>query len=177
MKRISAILAVIFVLAAVFAIPASAKSYQTYTYSLDGYALHSPDAYVPESSIDSAFMGLGGGTSSIDQPLKEPADLEVDSDGNLYIADKADGVASRIIILDNHYKVKHIISEFINDQGNPDKLVGPQGVFITDDTIFVCDTDNNRIVTFNRFNYEFKSIIKQPESELFEDNAVYQPVE
>ena len=176
MKRISAILAVIFVLAAVFAIPASAKSYQTYTYSLDGYALHSPDAYVPESSIDSAFMGLGGGTSSIDQPLKEPADLEVDSDGNLYIADKADGVASRIIILDNHYKVKHIISEFINDQGNPDKLVGPQGVFITDDTIFVCDTDNNRIVTFNRFNYEFKSIIKQPESELFEDNAVYQPV-
>lgn len=33
MKRISAILAVIFVLAAVFAIPVSAKSYQTYTYS------------------------------------------------------------------------------------------------------------------------------------------------
>ncbi len=178
MKKICSIVALVFVLVILFSVPVSAKSYQTYTYSLSGYALYSPDAYVPENNgtKDSAYMGLKGGEDDIDQPIKEPGDIEVDDQGNVYIADSGDGMASRIIILDPYYKLKAIISEFINDQGNPDQLAGPQGVFITDDTIFVCDTDKNRIVTFNRFTYEFKDIIKEPESELFEENSVYKPV-
>ncbi len=178
MKKICSILALVFVLVILFSVPVSAKPYQTYTYSLSGYALYSPDAYVPQDNgtIDSAYIGLKGGDKDLDQPIKEPGDIEVDDQGNVYIADSGDGMASRIIILDPYYRLKAIISEFINDQGNPDQLSGPQGVFITEDTIFVCDTDKNRIVTFNRFTYEFKDIIKEPESELFEESSVYKPV-
>ena len=176
MKKISAIIALVFVFVLLFSVPASAKAYQTYTYSLEGFALYSPDAYVPETTVDSVKIGLNGTTAELTQPIKEPCDLEVDSDGNVYIADAGEGIASRIIIMDRYYNVKHIIRNFTNDQGNPDSLAGPQGVFITDDTIFVCDTNKNRIVTFDRYTYEFIDIIKQPESELFEENSVYKPV-
>ena len=176
MKKISAIIALVFVLIFLFTIPAGAKSYQTYTYSLSGYALYSPDAYVAERMVDSTFIGLNGTTSELTQPIKEPGDLEVDDQGNVYIADAGDGLASRIIILDRYYKLKKVIHAFTNDQGNPDELANPQGVFITPTTIYVCDTNKNRIVTFDRYTYEFIDIIKAPESELFGDSKVYKPV-
>ena len=48
MKRITAILCVIFTLVMALALPVGASApYQTYTYSIDGNALHSPDAYTP----------------------------------------------------------------------------------------------------------------------------------
>ncbi len=170
-------MALIFVLIILFSVPVSAKSYQTYTYSLSGYALYSPDAYVPENNgtKDSASIGLNGAETDLDQPIKQPSDIEVDDQGNVYIADSGSGMASRIIILDPYYKLKTILRSFTNDQGNPDQLNCPQGVFITEDTIFVCDTNNNRIVTFNRFTYEFKDIIKAPESELF-GSSTYRPI-
>ncbi len=181
MKKITSIIAIVFVLCFLFAIPASAKSYQTYTYALDGYALHSPDAYVPENIVvDSDYIGLEGVNPDGDKDeryaaISEPCDLEVDDEGNVYIADAGDGKASRIVVLDRYYRLKFIIHDFINDQGNPDELAKPQGVFITEDTIFVCDTDKSRIVTFDR-DGNFESIIKQPESELFEEGSIYKPV-
>lgn len=177
-KRISAVLAVIFIIIILCSLPVGAKSYQTYTYALKGYPLNSPDAYVPEIEITSDYIGLTGG-SDILKALKEPSDIEVDENGWVYIADSAadtkDAKYSRIVVLDNNFKLKHIIKDFDNDQGNPDTLCGPKGVFITDDTIYVCDTDKNRIVTFDR-QFNFIDIIKAPEDELFENDSVYKPV-
>ena len=175
-KRIISIVALVFVFIMLLSVPVSAKSYQTYTYSLNGFALYSPDAYVPEgnTSIDSAYMGLDDSTS-LKKALKNPKDIEVDNKGNVYIADAGDGEYGRIIVLDRYYKLKFIIRDFVNDQGKKDTLSRPQGVYITDDTIFVCDTGNSRIVTFDRKG-NFKSVIKEPESELFESESTYSPI-
>ena len=175
-KRIISIVALVFVFIMLLSVPVSAKSYQTYTYSLNGFALYSPDAYVPEgnTSIDSAYMGLDDSTS-LKKALKNPKDIEVDNKGNVYIADAGDGEYGRIIVLDRYYKLKFIIRDFVNDQGKQDTLSRPQGVYITDDTIFVCDTGNSRIVTFDRKG-NFKSVIKEPESELFESESTYSPI-
>ena len=54
-KRIISIASLIFVFIMLFSVPASAKSYQTYTYALDGFALYSPDAYVPEGNTSRSF--------------------------------------------------------------------------------------------------------------------------
>jgi len=182
MKKISSIIAIFFVLCFLFMIPASAKAYQTYTYSIDGFALNSPDAYVPQDPvIDSAYIGLTGknpktgATDARYSAISSPTDLEVDENGNVYIVDSADKQAGRVIVLDKYYKLKFVIHDFINDQGNPDELEKPQGVFITEDTIFVCDTNKSRIVTFN-LDGTFQSIIPKPESELFEEGAIYTPV-
>ncbi len=173
-KKICAVTAVIFVIIVLFSVPVSAKSYQTYTYALGGYPLNSPDAYVPERSITSDDIGLTGSTK-LTSALKDPCDIEVDDRGWIYIADAGDGDYSRIIVLDNNYQLQHIIKDFDNDQGNPDSLSGPEGVFISETTVYVCDTDKNRIVTFDR-DFNFIDIIKEPESELFETDSVYAPI-
>ncbi len=160
----------------IMALPVGAGApYQTYTYSINGTALYSPDAYIPAKSVDSAYMGLS-------TPISNPSDLEVDDELNVYIADTDN---NRIVVLDRYYKQKFIISSFVNEQGVPDSLAAPEGVFITSDKmvagefepgrIFVCDTNNNRIVTFDRQG-NFLEIIPAPESELFDDNNVYKPV-
>lgn len=160
----------------IFALPAgAAKTYQTYTYSIDGYALHSPDAYTPERTYNWADMGL-------ETELDAPHDIVVDENDNVYLADMNN---SRIVVLNRYFKVQFEISEFINDQGIADKLNKPQGVFVTADKvtptgveegiIYICDTDQNRIVTFDKEG-NFIKVIPQPKSSLFDDNAVYKPI-
>ena len=166
MKKLISIFCLVFVLATVLALPVgAAKTYQTYTYSIEGYALHSPDAYTPVKNVNWKDMGL-------EKELDTPHDIVVDEKNNVYIADTNN---NRIVVLDRYFKVMFEISEFINDQGIDDKLNKPQGVFVTADTIWVCDTDQNRIVTFDREG-NFIRIIPQPKSSLFDENAVYKPV-
>ncbi len=196
MKKITSVICVIFAFIMVLALPVGASApYQTYTYSINGTALYSPDAYTPAKSIDSAYMGLGdeailkkyyptlkGDALNAKKTISNPSDIEVDDEMNIYIADSDN---NRIVVLDRYYKVKFIIENFINDQGVPDTLSAPQGVFITSDKlvgtervegrIFVCDTNANRIVTFDR-DGNFLAVIPQPESELFDEGAVYKPV-
>ena len=54
MKKLTTILCVLFAIVMVLAIPASASApYQTYTYSIAGKALYSPDAYIHAKTVDS----------------------------------------------------------------------------------------------------------------------------
>ena len=166
MKKLISVFCLLFVLITVVVLPAgAAKTYQTYTYSIDGYALHSPDAYTPIKNVSSPDMGLK-------VALDNPRDIVVDEKDNVYIADTGN---SRIVVLDSYFKFKFEIMEFINDQGINDKLNEPQGVFVTKDIIYVCDTNQNRIVTFDKEG-NFIRIIPQPKSSLFDENAVYKPV-
>ena len=170
MKNLSKVICAVFVILMIASsaiLPASAGSaYQTYTYSISGYALHSPDAYTADTTvIDSAYMGL-------DVPLSKPGDLITDNDGNVYIADAGN---NRIICLDRYYKLKFTIKNFINEQGVDDGLTAPEGLYVTDDRIWVCDSGASRIVVFDRLG-NFIKIIEAPTSNLFGDNALYKPV-
>ena len=198
MKKFSAILCVLFVIIMVFALPVSAAApYQTYTYSISGTALNSPGAYDPDTTVDAKYIGL------LDEkvmsalypdlsreelakkmvPFEDASDIETDEFGNVYIADTKN---NRILALDRNYKLKFIIDSFYNDLGGGmDSLSGPKGVFITKDKIvegkkvegkiYVCDTENSRIVTFDR-NGNYLSVIGAPESEIIESGEVYKPV-
>ena len=194
MKKITSIICVMFALLMIMALPASAATpYQTYTYSVHGTALLSPDAYTPVKTVDSAYMGLTDKAKELypdlnaedltkKMTISTPSDLETDDEHNVYIADTDN---NRIVVLDRYYKLKFIIENFINEQGVPDSLTAPQGVFITKDKIvngetvegriFVCDTNANRIVTFDR-DGNFLAVIPEPESELFDENSVYRPI-
>ncbi len=170
MKKFAKILCALFVIVMVISsavISANAGSaYQTYTYAIGGYALHSPDAYVADPTIiDSQYMGL-------DVALNKPGDLITDDKGNVYIADAGN---NRIVCLDRYYKLKFTIKSFINEQGVDDSLSAPEGLFVTEDRIWVCDTGSARIVVFDREG-EFIKVIEAPTSNLFGDNALYKPV-
>ena len=144
----------------------ASSAYQTYTYSIAGYALYSPDAYTADANIIT-YKQMGLSTD-----LNNPSDMVTDDKGNVYIADSGN---NRIVCLDRYYKQKFIINGFVNDKGVKDSLLTPQGVFITKNNIWVCDTGKGRIVVFDR-NGEFVKIIEAPTSNLFGDNSLYKPV-
>ncbi len=156
-------------------ITASAGSaYQTYVYDVYGDPLYSPDAYTALLTVDSTYMGLDE-----EMPLANPGDMLTDDSGNVYIADTDN---NRIVVLDRYYKLKFTISTFSNDQGVPDSLAAPEGLFVSEPNekyaerlIWVCDTGSNRIVVFHE-DGEFFRIIEEPESSLFEQDSVYKPV-
>ena len=170
MNKIAKILCTVFaviMVASCMTVGMSASSaYQTYTYSIDGFALYSPDAYTADSKIiDSQHMGL-------ETPLNNPNDLITDKEGNVYLADTGN---NRIVCLDRYFKLKFEISTFVNAQGVSDNLTAPEGLYITKDRIWVCDTGAARIVVFDREG-NFIKIIEAPESNLFGDSALYKPV-
>ena len=169
MKKSIRILCAVFafvMIASCLAIGVGASSaYQTYTYSIGGFALYSPDAYVADKVVDSTSMGL-------EVPILDPNDITTDDAGNVYIADTGN---NRIVCLDRYYKVKFIMNSFVNSFGVNDKLNAPEGLYVTEDYIWVCDTGNARIVVFDR-NGNFVRLIKAPESNLFGDSKLYSPV-
>ncbi len=170
MKNLARILCVLFVMVMIASClmvgTGASSAYQTYTYAIGGYALHSPDAYTADNNIiDSEYMGL-------DVAINNPNDLVTDKEQNVYIADTGN---NRIVCLDRYYKVRFTISTFVNAQGVSDNLTAPEGVYITDDRIWVCDTGASRIVVFDREG-NFLKIIEAPESNLFGDSALYKPV-
>jgi len=143
MKRIlSFILAVVTVAGMLVTGSTALTPYITYTYSIDGDILKSPDAYVPDAVIDSDVMGLSK------HPLEDVRDVDVDDRGNVYIVDMRETEKDRIVVLDRYYKYKTEISVFNNEHGVPDTFNNPGGVFVTDDFLYVCDSSNSRIVIF-----------------------------
>ncbi len=169
MKRITSVLLIVLTLvmvASAMTVGASASSaYQTYTYSIGGEALYSPDAYSAIKSVDYTQMGM-------ELNFNNPGDMVTGKDEKVYIADTGN---NRIVVLDRYYRYLFEISAFVNTQGNNDSLAAPQGVFVDDESIWVCDTDKNRIVRFT-LDGEFVTILDAPESQLFENDDVYKPI-
>ena len=160
------ILSLVMIVSAMTVGVAASSAYQTYTYSIGGTALYSPDAYSADEALVYTDMNLP-------MDFKNPKDMITDKDGNIYIADTDN---NQIAVLNRYFEFQYYITSFYNDAGNNDKLVAPQGVFVTDESIWVCDTGNSRLVEFDKKTREFKQIIDPPESQLLSDNAAYKPI-
>ena len=166
-KILSVACVLLALLTLALSVPVGASSaYQTYTYSIQGDPLYSPDAYRAYKSYGAAEMGLD------ELGLNNPADLVTDDEDNVYIADAGH---DRIIKVDRYLKNPVYISTFVNEQGIDDALSNPQGLFVTADHIWVCDTGKARIVVFDREG-NFERVIEEPESSLFEEDSKYRPV-
>lgn len=170
MKKLTSILLVVLSLlmigSAMIVGSSASSAYQTYTYSINGDALYSPDAYNASSSLDYLSMGLSVNFNT-------PKDLITDHEGRVYIADSKN---NRIVILESNYRLYKELSTFKSDErgGNMDSLANPSGVFVTEDEIWVCDTDKSRLVVFDREG-NYKRIIDAPNSQLISSKE-YVPI-
>lgn len=184
------VVALLFVMVGSLTVGA-AVPYTTYTYSRGGSMLQCPAAYVPVTTIDgrslqyslsaegdagsnakllyaSKFTATDG--SAIE--LSSPADIFVDDLKHVYISDTGN---NRIVVTDEDYNVRLVISEFMNNFGVPDGLAEPNGLFVTESEIYVADKGNSRIVIFDKLG-NFVDIVPEPASEVMPDNHVYTPV-
>lgn len=141
-KSASLVLAVI--LSLMFTVTAFAAPYQNYTITESG-VYPDPQAYTPDQIINSVVIGL---ENLEGKALKNPQDLtQFDGKGYILISDTGN---NRIVILDTDMRtVKQIISSFDN-KGVEDTFNSPNGLFVHEqtDSLFVCDTENKRIVRF-----------------------------
>ncbi len=141
-KSASLVLAVI--LSLMFTVSAFAAPYQNYTITESG-VYPDPQAYTPDQVINSITIGLDNLEG---KALSSPQDLtQFDGKGYILVSDTGN---NRIVILDTDMRtVKQIITTFDNN-GKEDTFNSPNGLFIHEATesLFVCDTENKRIVRF-----------------------------
>ncbi len=125
------------------AFPAFASGvYDTYTYDYWGDPSRSPDGYEVERVVNGEEITSGR--------LNNPQDLYIDDTGSIYIADTDNG---RVVICDNEFHLKKIITEVVVD-GVKTALLKPNGLFVTKDQkllivdkelkmVFRCDMEGN----------------------------------
>ena len=144
-------------------------TFTTYTFDSVGNAVNSPEAYKFINEYDGKAMGLDS--------LKNPSDLFVDKQKQIYITDKGN---NRIIILNSDFTLKTVIKEFtaantVGSETVTDTFNAPSSVYVTNaGHLYVADTDNNRIVEFDE-NSSFVRQIGCPDSKILGDNYVFSP--
>lgn len=141
--------------------------YKTYFYDYDGEYLVSPDAYVPDKVLNAKAMGIEGAG------LNQPLDLFVDNNNSVYIADTG---SNRIIILDEQYRIKREITEFVHEDGvTKDQFNTPSGIFVSEEgLIYVADSKNARIVVLHQ-DGSVEKILEAPDSDVFPAGFIYEP--
>ncbi|MBR3684580.1 MAG: NHL repeat-containing protein [Lachnospiraceae bacterium] len=139
--------------------------YDTYNYNYREDIVMTPAPYVPDGSV----TGLSLGTTN----FKEPQDLCVAENGEIYIADTGN---NRIVIMDADMKnVVRIIDSFERD-GVTDTFSAPYGVCVSENNeLYVADSRNKRVVVLTPEG-EFIKIVDNPQSEILDDNFEFVPL-
>lgn len=169
MKILKRLTVVIAVLAILFSMPITAFAnnnipYSTYAYNYDGEPVESPHAYTPSVVFKGSDINISDFSS--------PADMCLDNQNNIYIADTEN---ARVVAISSDFSNARIISNF-NFNGKDYSFVRPTGLYITDDgELFVADSTGINIYVFSK-ELECIRIIEQPKSNLLPDDFSYIPV-
>lgn len=146
---------------------ASAESqipYDGYTYWTNGNkkSVYSKAAFEPFGKISSEELKIS--------PFNKLTDFCV-SDGKIYILD---GNGSRITILDSNYT---FIKEFyeLKYNGEALKFTGANGIFVKNGKMYVCDTENERLLVADEKGL-VNSVIKRPDSPIIPSDFRYRPI-
>lgn len=136
----------------------------SYNYSYWGDTVAAPLAYEASNLYKGSDFGVG--------PLKDPTDLHVTADKQIYVLDSGN---NRVIMLDADFKLVRVIDTF-DRRGKAETFNNPQGLFVTNDKhLYVADTGNNRVVQLDESD-KLVQIIQSPKSELLADNFQFQPI-
>ena len=139
-------------------------AYDSYTYQLKGDKVEpvsSPTPFIIEKIIDNSYSDLG---------LISPEDI-FERDGKYYIVDSG---KNELIVVDSKFGLIKKINQFeLNEK--VEKFSKPQGVYVKPNgDIFLADTDNQRIVIFDK-NYTFLKIIGAPKSDVLKADFKFYP--
>ncbi|MHB1453068.1 MAG: hypothetical protein ACYCYM_03790 [Saccharofermentanales bacterium] len=162
MKKTALFLIIIFFLSngtSTFA----AQPYEGYTYNSWGVSVPSPNSYEAEFIIDGSTIGTA--------PLLNPTDM-LYRNSRLYILDSGN---SRILILDDKYKLIKEISAFRTADGAEVILQNPQSLYVDEqDHLIVADTDSGRVLIADMDGNILRTLGK-PESDIFPDSLEFKP--
>ena len=176
MKKIKKILAVALCVISVFSLGVigasadTAMDYSNSTYSDYTYwgtndakkAVPMKPVYSPLMQIDIAQLGFEFDSVTLEQVC-------YDTEGNMHMLESSTG---SIIVFDQDYKVKKIIKEVHQGEETFD-LVGAKGLFIDRNGMYICDTDNARVLYC--VGEEVKDIITEPKASIIPSDFKFKP--
>lgn len=142
--------------------------FESYTYWEDisqneRKAVYSRPMYEAALVIDSVSLGIS--------QLTQVNDVCTGGD-KIYILDNT----SRIVILDNGYKLIGEITEVKSSDGTSIDFSGAQSLYVhSDGSIFICDTDHAQVLRISGEGV-LQDIYTLPESSLIPDDFVYKPL-
>lgn len=144
--------------------------YETYTYwyNFSGNTrkpVYSKPMYEVKSVLTSADLGC--------TDASEIADVHTGKNGLTYVLD---GGASRVLILDEDYKVSKIIPVVVDEGDNYYYFNKAKGIFVDDDNyIYIADTNNRRVIKCDG-DGRLVRMYTLPDSHLIPAGFNYQPV-
>lgn len=154
MKRFTAFLLAALLLACTLTAQA-ATPYRTFTLGVDGDLVETQTAYEPVRAM----------TRFGEETLKNPADLRMGPDGNLYIADTGN---KRILVVTKE-------GEFVKEIGSKKTLKSPNGVFVANNLdVYVADENGRTVVVYNQDGEVIREI-ERPTHPLFGEGSPYKP--
>ena len=176
MKKFISVFSVIFALIMALALPASAATpYQTYTYSIDGVALHSPDAYTPSKQIDAREMGMYddtmlsqyypelielGKTKSTAQAKLDEKIAAVKALESAGLTTGAEYTNAQAAVTSAEGTLTSATTAYTNKVNELAKIENPSDIEVDDEqNIYIADPTKNRIIVLDRY-YNVKFILK-----------------
>ena len=139
-------------------------TYESYTYSAEDEPLLVPAPYTDTRVVTSTDLQLNA--------FSELSDIVYDGNKQLYISDTGN---NRIIITDAAFSKATVLQSFDND-GISDSFNRPIGICINDTTLYVADSENARILAFDRKTLLLKKELLQPEITVLGDSYQYKPL-
>jgi DNA-binding beta-propeller fold protein YncE len=148
----------------VMATSVSAETYINYSYDRWGDAAPSQAGYTAIDAINGLDLGVGG--------LGEPADLFIDEDDLMYIADKLN---NRILVTTLDFELVRIYDKF-SFEGGTLTLKGPSGIFVDDRTgfMYVADTDNSRVIKTDK-DGNVDMLFTKPQALIYGEQTTFNP--
>lgn len=152
-KFLIAILSIVVSLSSTITVYAQEAPYTSLTFDKDYNLVSTVDGYIPNTLWDK----FG------EQKLRNPSDLYIYNDKEIYIADTGN---KRILVCD---KSGNFVREIVGE------LQGPTGVFVTaDGEVYVADPKAKKIFVFSPSGEQIKQF-ETPVSPLFGESAKYAP--
>ena len=153
-RKLSALLLVLLLLQCSSAL--ASVPYRTFTLGVDSELVQTQAAYEPVCTM----------TRFGEETLKNPADMRLGPDGNLYIAD--DGNLRVLVVTQN--------GDYVKEIGNKKSLKSARGVFVDDDlNVFVADEKGRAVVMFDPDGKEVRRYEKPTDTPLFGESAAFKP--
>ena len=172
MKQLKFILCLVLLACLAFgnAFAADSLPYDCYNYDHWNNILYTPAPYVPDGLVSGATLRFEGAPVGA---FRNPQDLCVSPDGNVYIADTGN---NRIVVLAQDLKtVRRIITGF-EAEGAAQTFSAPSGVAISEKhRLYIADSLNRRIVVLEP-DGTFVKYVQNPQSEVLDEGYVFTPL-
>ncbi len=108
---------------------------KSYIYGQSNEAVESPDTYTVSKEVNLIADGVAA---------VSPQDVFYSASDKVYVVDTDN---NRILIYDNKYEFRGVLSQFMQIQGDITTLNKPEGIYVDkDETIYIADTGNHRII-------------------------------